>query len=212
MKSRRSFASLLLLVVAAGILPLASHGQVMKKATGVSAPPQQGDSSRVNRNEIVVDAVAPYWQLKTVTGETVRLAELRGKVVVLDFWASWCGPCRKLIPAYEQLAREYQNQPVKFYSISIWPGPGFDPQTFLQEHKLASTLLIGNDAVANSYGVWSVPTLFVIDPQGKFAYINVPRVVDPEALANQLRETIAQVLPKQQPAQTANPCEGEMNQ
>lgn len=163
-----------------------------------AAPQTPRGSSSVNRKEIHIGAAAPDWQLKTVAGETVRLSELRGKVVVLDFWASWCGPCRKLVPAYEQLARTYQNQPVKFYSISIWPGPNFNPQTFLQEHKLASTLLIGNDAVANSYGVWSVPTLFAIDPQGRFAYINVPRVVDPDALGKQLRETIESALPKDQ--------------
>lgn len=60
--------------------------------------------------------------------------------------------------------------------------------------------------------MWSVPTLFVIDPQGRFAYINVPRVVDPEVLAKQLRETIAQALPKEQVAYDESKRLGELSE
>ncbi|MEP7338063.1 MAG: redoxin domain-containing protein [Acidobacteriota bacterium] len=86
--------------------------------------------------------------MKTVEGETVALSELRGRVVVLDFWANWCGPCRKLEPLFNQLVQEYQGKPVKFFTLSIWPDQDFNPQTYLKEHKMASTFLIGDDQAA----------------------------------------------------------------
>src|SRR5262245_25288325 len=88
----------------------------------VRAQSPRGPAS-INRKEVAVGAAAPDWRLKTVEGETVALSELRGKVVVLDFWANWCGPCHKLTPLFDQLAHEYQNQPVRFFTLSIWPGP-----------------------------------------------------------------------------------------
>ncbi|GEM_PF-1171887 len=152
----------------------------------------------INRKEVAVGAAAPDWRLKTVEGETVALSELRGKVVVLDFWANWCGPCHKLTPLFDQLAREYQNQPVRFFTLSIWPGPEFNPQAFLKKQPMASTFLIGDDAVASNYGIWGVPTYIVIDQEGKVAYFHTLLVVDAEALGKRLREAIEKVLPKEQ--------------
>lgn len=154
------------------------------------------------RKEIAIGAAAPDWRLKTVEGETVALSELRGKVVVLDFWANWCKPCRKLEPLFDQLVSEYQSKPVKFFTLSIWPDQGFNPQAFLKEHKMASTFLIGDDTVANNYGIWGVPTYYVIDPTGKVAYIHVLLSVNSEALGKQLREAIEKALSKEQTAQT----------
>lgn len=159
-------------------------------------PPRRAHSSpALNRPELTVGAAAPDWQLKTPDGETIALAELRGKVVVLDFWANWCGPCHKLMPQFDQLAREYQNKPVRFFTLSIWPGPEFNPQTFLKKQPLVSTFLLGDDAVADKYGIWGVPTYLVIGPTGKIADIQVVLVVDPDALHKQLREAIEKVLP-----------------
>src|SRR5262245_59375675 len=146
--------------------------------------------------EVAIGSAAPDWRLKTVDGETVALAELRGKVVVLDFWANWCGPCRKLEPLFDQLEREYQSKPVKFFTLSIWSDQDFNPQAYLKERKTASSFLIGDDAVANNYGIWGVPTYCVIDQSGKVSYVHVLLTVDSEALGKRLREAIDQALPK----------------
>jgi thiol-disulfide isomerase/thioredoxin len=160
--------------------------------------PRPGDRSK----DIAIGAAAPDWQLKTIEGELVALSELRGKVVVLDFWAHWCGPCRKLEPLFDQLVREYQSRPVEFFTLSIWPGQNFNPRAFLEEHKLASTFLIGDDAVASNYGIWGVPTYYVIDPTGKVSYIHVLLTVNSESLGKQLREAIEKALLKEQVARS----------
>jgi len=167
----------------------------------VHAQRPRGPAS-INRKEVAAGTSAPDWRLQTVEGETVALSELRGKVVVLDFWANWCGPCHKLTPLFDQLAREYQNQPVRFFTLSIWPGPEFNPQAFLKKQPMASTFLIGDDTVANNYGIWGVPTYLVIDPEGKVAYFYTLLVVDAEALGKRLREAIEKALPKEQDAQS----------
>jgi thiol-disulfide isomerase/thioredoxin len=147
--------------------------------------------------EVTTGSAAPDWRLKTVAGDTLALSDLRGKVVVLDFWANWCAPCRTLEPLFDKLVREYHSKPVKFFTLSIWPDRDFNPQAYLKEHKMASTFLIGTDAVASDYGIWGVPTYYVIDPSGRISYIQVLLSVNPELLKNQLREAIEQALPKE---------------
>jgi thiol-disulfide isomerase/thioredoxin len=152
--------------------------------------------------EVAIGSAAPDWRLKTVEGETATLSESRGKVVVLDFWANWCGPCRKLEPLFDQLARDYRSKPVKFFTISVWPNQDFDPRAYLKERRMAPVFLIGAEQVAKDYGIWGLPTYFVIDPAGKVSYIHVLLSVDPEPLEKQLRKAIGRALPKEQDDQS----------
>jgi thiol-disulfide isomerase/thioredoxin len=140
--------------------------------------------------EIAIGSSAPAWRLKTSEGETLTLSELRGKVVVMDFWSNWCGPCRKLEPLFDQLIGEYKDKPVRFLTMSIWPDRDFKPQTYLKEHTMASTFVIGDDAVASEYGIWGVPTYYVIDSSGNVSYIHVLLSVDAAALGARLRGAI----------------------
>src|SRR5581483_9828522 len=148
--------------------------------------------------EVAIGSAAPDWQLKTAEGETVALSELRGKVVVLDFWANWCGPCRKLEPLFDQLVREYQGKPVRFFTLSIWPDQDFNPQAYLKDHRMASTFLIGSDAVASDYGIWGLPTYYVIDATGRVSWIHVLLSVDSESPGKKLREAIEKALSREQ--------------
>lgn len=149
------------------------------------------------RKELPLGTAAPDWQLQTVDGKTVRLSELRGEVVVLDFWAHWCEPCRKLEPLFDQLKREYESKPVEFFTVSIWADRTFTPQAFLSQYKPAATFLIGTDAVGNDYGIWGIPTYFVIDATGKISYLHMLLSVDAEALKKRLHSAIEQALNKE---------------
>src|SRR5215216_6092623 len=103
MKSYKSLLVILFLIVVS-----TSMLQGARAASSMPQRPRPGDKVK----EVDLGSAAPDWQLKTVEGETVTLSALRGKVVVLDFWANWCGPCRKLEPLFDELARGYQSKPV----------------------------------------------------------------------------------------------------
>ena len=184
-------------LVAVCLLTFGAPARAQQRGAVFLTPPQKPRPwDKVK--ETPLGSAAPDWRLKTVGGDTVTLSELRGKVVVLDFWANWCGPCRKLEPLFDQLAHDYQNKPVKFFTISVWPDKDFNPRAYLKERGTASTFLIGDDPVAKDYGIWGLPTYFVIDPAGKVSCIHVLLSVDPEPLEKLLREAIERVLPKGQ--------------
>jgi peroxiredoxin len=104
---------------------------------------------------------AADFKLKSLDGESVELRSLHGNVVVLDFWATWCGPCRAEFPAIEKLRSEFGDE-VRFYGIS-----DESPATvkkFVAEHRYEMTMLLdGNREARRGYGIHAIPALFVID-------------------------------------------------
>ena len=113
---------------------------------------------------ILTGLAAADFQLKSVSGEVVRLSELRGSVVVLDFWATWCGPCREELPVVEKLRTEFAGK-VQFLGIN-----DEDNRTvadFLKKNGYElSVLMDGRKDVHRQYGIRSIPQLFVIDREG----------------------------------------------
>jgi thiol-disulfide isomerase/thioredoxin len=184
----------------AGLSPMVGQDAGLAESSFSAAPQLSRPWDKVK--EVAIGSAASDWRLKTAKGGVVTLSEQQGNVVVLDFWANWCGPCRKLEPVLDQLVSEYQSKPVKFYTVSVWPDRDFSPQAYLKEHKMASTFLMGDDAVAREYGIWGLPTYFVISPTGKIAYIHVLLSVEPEPLAKRLHDAIERALPKEKSAQS----------
>lgn len=112
---------------------------------------------------------APDFLLELPDGGTLSIESLRGKVVMLDFWASWCQPCRDEAPVLAQVYREYRGRDVEFVGINLWDNPG-DAELFLQEqgHEYPN----GIDAegkIAISYGVRGIPEKFFITRDGLIA-------------------------------------------
>lgn len=114
----------------------------------------------------VFAAKAPDFTLKDIGGNTVKLSDYKGKVVFLDFWASWCPPCRNSIPAIIALHKEFEsNKDVVILGINV--GERLDTvQEFMQKENMTYTILLGDNAVSRNYRVNGIPAFFIIDKEG----------------------------------------------
>ena len=119
-------------------------------------------------NLLKVGSEAPDWTLKTPSGRAVTLSKLRGKIVLIDFWATWCGPCKAAMPTLQELHEKYKGKPVVVVGINTWERA--DPAAFMKKNKLSYGLLLKGDAVARAYGVLGIPTFYLIGPDGKILY------------------------------------------
>ena len=111
---------------------------------------------------------APAWQLEDLNGKTVSLSDFRGKVVVLNFWATWCGPCRAEIPGFIKLQKEYGDKGVVFLGLSEDEDANAVPP-FIQKSGINYPVLLAKPAVASAYNAQALPTTYVIDRQGNIA-------------------------------------------
>ena len=111
---------------------------------------------------------APEFALQDANGQTVKLSDFKGKVVLLDFWATWCGPCKLEIPWFIEFQRKYKDQGFTVIGVSMDDGGWKAIKPFVEESKMNYPVLIGNDELATKFGGIDVlPTTFVIDKQGR---------------------------------------------
>jgi thiol-disulfide isomerase/thioredoxin len=125
------------------------------------------------RARLVPDGTsAPELELPRHEGGTaLKLADLRGQVVMLDFWATWCPPCREEMPALVKLAREYESQGLVFVAASRDDGPKASRlvEAFLKRNlpDLRPYVVYASDDVARAFQVSALPTLYFLDREGK---------------------------------------------
>jgi len=117
---------------------------------------------------------APDFALKDVNGQTVRLSDYRGKVVLLDFWATWCGPCQIEIPWFMDLERRNKDKGFAVLGVSMDDEGWEVVKPFLAQLGVNYRVVIGNDETSQLYGgVDALPTTFLIDRAGKIAAVHV---------------------------------------
>jgi thiol-disulfide isomerase/thioredoxin len=113
-------------------------------------------------------APAPAFTLKTFDGKWVRLSELKGRPVVLDFWATWCRPCRASMPHLDELQKRYGSQGLVVIGLSVDEGSQAEVRRFAQSLGVTFRLGMANDHVLDDYGpIRFVPTTFFIDRTGR---------------------------------------------
>jgi peroxiredoxin len=146
-------------------------------------------------------ATAPAWTLHDVDGREVRSADFKGKVVVVDFWATWCEPCLREIPGYIALQKKYAAQGLTVLGFSVDRVEPTAVKAFGAEHAMNYPLLLTDDTATKAFmgpEVFPIPTTFLIDREGRVRHIKTG-VADPseyEALVvSVLKETAAPTAP-----------------
>jgi peroxiredoxin len=125
---------------------------------------------------------APNWTLKDVDGKPVPWSEFKGKVVIVDFWATWCPPCRTEIPGYVALQKKYAAEGVAFIGISV-DGDDSIPavKAFVKQFNINYLILMANDTVQDAFGInQGYPTTFIIDRDGVIRNKKVGREPTPD--------------------------------
>jgi peroxiredoxin len=132
-----------------------------------------GAASAVTLKKEAVRKRAPDFELKDAEGKAVRLSDYVGKVVLLDFWATWCGPCKSSIPWMIEFSEKYKEDGFVVIGVSMdedgWPVV----KPFMEKMKITYPILLGNKRVAYLYGdVESLPLAFFVDRNQRVAAIH----------------------------------------
>jgi peroxiredoxin len=115
---------------------------------------------------------APDFRLKTIEGREVSLSDYRGKVVLINFWATWCPPCREEMPLFQRVYEKYKDRGFEILAIST--DDYVEPvKKFVKEYKLSFPILYDDKNVVGLYEVQGLPTSFLIDRDGKIVKVRL---------------------------------------
>ena len=127
-----------------------------------------GEGLKDGAGLLAVGDPAPDWKLSDPQGRTHSLSDYRGRVVVLDFWATWCAPCFKVMPRMEKLHQKYKGQGVVVFGVNSWETG--DPAALMKKKKCTYGLLLKGEEIAPAYGVSILPAVCVVGVDGKVIY------------------------------------------
>lgn len=138
------------------------------------------------------DHRAPDFALPTLAGETLRLSDLRGQVVVLNFWATWCAPCREEIPAFVRLQDDYRSRGVAFVGVSLDEEGAAVVRPFAEAFGINYPIAFDDGAVARQYeGSAGLPTTYFITREGRIRRY-MPGALSYEAAVPVLEELLGE--------------------
>jgi thiol-disulfide isomerase/thioredoxin len=146
----------------------------------------------------MIDKPAPNFTLQDLNGKEVSLSSLKGKTVVIDFWATWCGPCKASFPAMKEAVEKYSNQNnVKFLFVNTWENVKDKKQNaeeFIKQNKYPFHVLLDkqNEVVAK-YQVSGIPTKFVVDKNGNIRFMSVGFEGNTDQMVDEISAMISMV-------------------
>ena len=137
-------------------------------------------------------APAPTFTLPDLDGKQMKSAELKGQVVVLDFWATWCGPCLAELPAFNRIHEKYAGRGVKVVGIAVQSGWAEDVKPYLEKYKIKYPILIGNDDIVEKYGVVGFPTTYILNKEFKVHRKFTGELLDRNRLEREIESLLAE--------------------
>jgi peroxiredoxin len=153
------------------LLPLACAALIAAASSCTSSKASMQAEARPGPQPSKDRKPAAAFTLKDANGQAVKLADYRGKVVLLNFWATWCGPCGVEIPWFVEFEQKYKAQGFAVLGVSMDEDGWTSVKPFLAEHKMNYRVLLGNDSVSQLYGgLDALPTTFIIDREGNLAF------------------------------------------
>jgi cytochrome c biogenesis protein CcmG/thiol:disulfide interchange protein DsbE len=130
---------------------------------------------------------APAFALKDAKGETINLEKYRGKVVLLDFWATWCTGCKQEIPWFVEFQKTYGRKQFAVVGVSVDEGGWNVLKPFLAEHPIPYRIALGDDSTMHNFGLANLPDTFLIDKRGRVAAAYTAGLVNREDLDENIR-------------------------
>lgn len=126
-----------------------------------------GTACKSGNEPVVEGKTAPDFTLKDLSGHQIRLSDYRGKVVFLNFWATWCPPCREEIPSMMKLNQAMSGKPFQMLAVSIDEGGKDAVENYLKKSGTMLPALLDTDSsISKRYGTTGVPETFVLDKRG----------------------------------------------
>ena len=148
----------------------------------------QPDSEFSSLSAPQVGFLAPNISLPSLTGSEITIEDFRGSPTILNFWASWCPPCRTEMPAFQQIYQEYEDQNLVIAAVNTtFQDSTADLESFVTENRLSFFILLDNTgSVSTSYNIYSLPTTYFIDSDGYIRNIIIGGPIPPALLRNQV--------------------------
>jgi len=185
------FALSVLFAIALGGCEKAAEGDGAKRGTGGGSDPTIG-ATRATPQPCVGADCLPQIDLKDVMNQTYPAASLRGKVVVINFWATWCKPCKKEIPAFSRVFDRYKDQGVAMFGIAQEDIATVDLLNFASDFEMSYPILLVDDLLARNFGLaGNIPTTYIYDKTGKKVVSRVGGLEESE-LEFELQRLLAQ--------------------
>ena len=135
---------------------------------GLAACSKQDAAPKISAAAMPALGAAPAWKLMDVNGKSISSEQFKGKVVVVDFWATWCGPCREEIPGYIALQKKYGADKLAIVGVSLDQAGPDVVKAFIAKNGVNYQMVMGDDAVQTAFGgLEAIPTTFLIDRTGQ---------------------------------------------